>query len=246
MRGMLLKILVERHRLFHHLLVQLRGIQQMESVVAPHGKTEVGNVETGLVAGDGDDISIVHSLPHGWRVLDTRFWDEAELLTREALFHLSDFSHKLRVGLQGLVTLRMLTHIIDFDGLYLGKRRIRLLDLCDDARLGVFDYPVRKVMDTGGIAVDHPMAVTHGLQDILIIQKSKSLAIGTERKGSDGLHQGGAVEFICIDYQLLFVVDLKGVSHVRHIQELTGKEKWEIGGGLCCLASLSKLSILIL
>ena len=69
-RGMLLKILVERHRLFHHLLVQLRGIQQMEPVAAPHGKAEVGNVESGLVAGDGDNVAIMYGLTHGWGVLD--------------------------------------------------------------------------------------------------------------------------------------------------------------------------------
>ena len=83
-RGMLLKILIERHRLFHHLLVQLRGIQQMESVFTPHGKAEVGDVETRLVADDGNDITIVYGLTHGWRVLDFRLGNETELLACQA------------------------------------------------------------------------------------------------------------------------------------------------------------------
>ena len=50
---MLLHVLVERLRFFHHFLMQQRGIEQVQSVLAPHGKAQMGNVESGLVAGDG-------------------------------------------------------------------------------------------------------------------------------------------------------------------------------------------------
>ena len=68
-RGMLLKILIERHGLFDHLLMQLRGIEQMQSVLPPDGKPEMGNVKSGLIAGDGNDVAIMHGLTHRLRVL---------------------------------------------------------------------------------------------------------------------------------------------------------------------------------
>ena len=64
MRGMLLKILIERHGLLDHLLVQLRGIEQMEPVLLPDGKAQMGNVESRLVAGDGNDVAVVNGLTH--------------------------------------------------------------------------------------------------------------------------------------------------------------------------------------
>ena len=78
MRGMLLKILIERHRLLDHLLIQLRGIEQMQSVFVPHGKAQMGNVESGLVAGNGNDVAIVHSLAHGSGILHLRLGDKTE------------------------------------------------------------------------------------------------------------------------------------------------------------------------
>ena len=38
MRRMLLEILPKRHRLFHHLVMQLRGIEQVQTVGMPDGK----------------------------------------------------------------------------------------------------------------------------------------------------------------------------------------------------------------
>ena len=68
MRGMLLEILIECHRLLDHLLMQLRGIQQMKSVVLPYSKSKMSNVETSLLTGDGNNITVFHGLAHGLRI----------------------------------------------------------------------------------------------------------------------------------------------------------------------------------
>ena len=62
MRRMLLQILIERHGLYHHLVVQLRSIEQMQSDLAPEGKAQMGDIESGLIAGDGNDIAIAYHL----------------------------------------------------------------------------------------------------------------------------------------------------------------------------------------
>ena len=229
MRGMLLKILIERHRLLDHLLVQLRGIEQVEPVLLPDGKAQMGNVESGLVAGDGNDVAVVNGLTHRLCILHLPLGDEAELQSTDARLHLADFRHKLRVRLQSLVALGMLTHIVDLDGLYRRKGRIGLLDLTDDARLLIRDYPIGEIMDARGIAVDDAIIVAHVAEVVLVGRESELLLISTARKGCDGLYQCRAVELIDINDKLLLIVDLEGVSHIRHIEQLAGKIEREVG-----------------
>ena len=228
-RGMLREILAERHRLLDDLLVQLRSIEQMQSVLLPYGKAQMGNVETGLIAGDGYDVTIVDGLTHRLCVLYLRLGDEAELLSSDALLRLLDVGHILGVRLQGLVALGMLTHITDLDGLYRRKGWIRLLDLADDAGFLIRDNPIGEIMDARGIAVDNTVIVTHVAEVILVGGKSELLLIGTEREGCDSLHQCGAIELAHIDNQLFLIVDLEGMGHIGHIEELAGKEQREAG-----------------
>ena len=230
-RGMLREILAERHRLLDDLLVQLRGIEQMQSVLLPDGKAQMGNVETGLIAGDGYDVTIVDGLTHRLCVLYLRLGDEAELLSSDALLRLLDVGHILGVRLQGLVALGMLTHITDLDGLYRRKGWIRLLDLADDAGILIRDNPIGEIMDARGIAVDNTVIVTHVAEVILVGGKSELLLIGTKREGCDSLHQCGAIELAHIDDQLFLVVDLEGMGHIGHIEELAGEEQREAGIG---------------
>ena len=199
MRWMLLKILIERHGFLDHLLMQLRGVEQMKSVLLPHGKAEVGNVETGLIAGDGNDIAIVYGLTHGLGVFHLRFGDETELQTRDALFHLLNFRHILRMRLKGLVALGVPTHIIDFDGLLGCKGRIGLLDLTDDAGLLIRYDPIGEIMDARGIAIDDAIAITHIPKGILIGSKGELLAISTQCESGDGLNERRAIELFDID-----------------------------------------------
>ena len=70
MRGVLAEILAECHRLLNHLLVQLRGVKQMKTVFAPHGKTQMSDVETGFLSGNGNNVAIFHGLAHGLRIED--------------------------------------------------------------------------------------------------------------------------------------------------------------------------------
>ena len=97
---MLFHILVERHGLLNDFLVQLRSIEQVQTVLAPHGKTEVGDVESFLVACDGDDITVLNGLTHQFRVFNSRLGDIAIALTRQSLFLLANSRHLFRVFLQ--------------------------------------------------------------------------------------------------------------------------------------------------
>ena len=228
-RGMLREILAERHRLLDDLLVQLRSIEQMQSVLLPYGKAQMGNVETGLIAGDGYDVTIVDGLTHRLCVLYLRLGDEAELLSSDALLRLLDVGHILGVRLQGLVALGMLTHITDLDGLYRRKGWIRLLDLADDAGFLIRDNPIGEIMDARGIAIDNAIIVTHVAEVILVGGKSILLLIGTERESGDGLYECSAVKFFDIDHQLFVIVNLEGMGHIGYIEEFTGEIKGEIG-----------------
>ena len=59
MGAVLLQILVERHGLLHHLLMQHRGIEQMQFAVFPDSKTEVGDIETCFLTGNGNDRDLL-------------------------------------------------------------------------------------------------------------------------------------------------------------------------------------------
>ena len=89
---MLLQVLVERHGLKNHLFVQLRRIEQMQSILLPYGKTQVGYVESGFLTGDGNDIAIVDDLAKKRLITNRLLGDEAILSTRHLLFHLADGS----------------------------------------------------------------------------------------------------------------------------------------------------------
>ena len=59
---MLLHVFIERHGLQHDLLVQLRCIQQVQPVLLPNCKTKMGDIQSWLIARNGDDIAVVYSL----------------------------------------------------------------------------------------------------------------------------------------------------------------------------------------
>ena len=56
---MLLQILIHGHGFDDHLVVQLRCVEQMQTVLAPEGKAQMGDVESGLVACDSNDVAIL-------------------------------------------------------------------------------------------------------------------------------------------------------------------------------------------
>lgn len=59
MRRMLRQILAQGHGLLYHFMVQLRGVEQMKTITKPYGKAKMGDVESWLGAGDGDNVAIV-------------------------------------------------------------------------------------------------------------------------------------------------------------------------------------------
>ena len=112
MSAVLLQILVERHWLFNHLLVQHRGIEQMQTVGLPYGKAEVGDIESRLLTGDGYDVAIIDDLTEQGAVLNGSFGDITEALTCDGLLHLTDGRHIFRMCAKRLITFRMTAHIV--------------------------------------------------------------------------------------------------------------------------------------
>ena len=135
--------------------------------------------------------------------------------------------------LQGLVALRVLTHIVHLDGLNSGKGRIGLLDLCHEARLGVFGDPLGEVMDATRIVVDLAVAIAHSLEGSTIGGIGVFLLIGALREGGHRLNECRAVQFASVHHEPFLVAHLQGMCHVGLANESTGEEQRQIGiGGL--------------
>ena len=57
-----LLVLLEREGLFHYFVAEAGGVHEVElAVLAPHGKSEVGNVEAGLVGDEGHYVAVMHA-----------------------------------------------------------------------------------------------------------------------------------------------------------------------------------------
>ena len=230
MGTVLLQILVERHGLLHHFLVQHRGIEQMQLAVFPHGKAEMGDVETSLLAGDGNNVAIVDGLTQQGLILHHLLRDITETSTRNALLHLTDGSHKFRMLKKRLITLRMPAHIVHVHMLDSRERRIRRLDLRHDARFRILCDPLREVMDTAGVVIDLSMTITHGRERIQIVAPGEEMPIGTECQSRDRLHKCRTIQLTGIHHQPLIVIDLERMGHIGDIQEFPGEEEREVRG----------------
>ena len=130
---MLLQVAIERHRLHDHLMVQFRGIQQVKPVVLPYCKTQMDYIKPRLVAGDGNDVTVVDGLAQQLGVAYGRLGDITELHAAEVLFSLVDAAYEFRMFLQCLIALGMRAHIIDADFLDSRENSLRLLDLCNES-----------------------------------------------------------------------------------------------------------------
>ena len=83
---MLLQILIESHRFLNDLFVYHRRIKQVQTVLLPYSKPQVGNIQSLLLAGDGNDVAIVDSLAQGFRTAAQRtLGNIARLYTTEVL-----------------------------------------------------------------------------------------------------------------------------------------------------------------
>lgn len=238
---MLLQILRKGHGFEHNLLVEHRGIEQVEPVFLPHGEAEVSNVEPFLLAGDGDDVTVAHCLTQQSAVRDNRLGDISELRTRNTLFHPTDITDIFGVFTQGLITIRVRTHVVDIDRLKSLEGRIRCLNLSHDALVCISRDPLGEVMDTAGIAVGPTLPIAHASEGIEVSLPGILATIGTKCEGRDILNERGAVELTGIHNQPLGAELLEGVGHIGYTQELTGKEEWQIRG-LRLLTGLSEQS----
>ena len=153
MRRMLLQILIHGHGFDHHLVMQLRCVEQMQTVLAPEGKSQVGNVESGLVAGDSDDVAILDDCAQQFVIGHSLLGDIAILGTRHLAFHLGDGTNKLRMLAERLIALRMGAHIAYTDILHGCERWIGRLNLGDHTSTGIVGDPLGKVVQARWITI---------------------------------------------------------------------------------------------
>ena len=135
MSGMFLKILVKCHGLFHHPFVQLGGIEQVQTVLTPDGKSQMGNIQAFLVARNGNDVAIVNRFPQELGIPNGRLGYKTPFSACQRLFLPTNVVHPFRMRLQRLVLLWMATHEVYVNVLYCREWRIRLLYLRDDLHL---------------------------------------------------------------------------------------------------------------
>ena len=172
----------------------------METVLSPHGKAQMGNVEARLRAGDGDDVAVVDGSTHGLVVGNVVLGDIAISAPCEGCFLGSNDADHLGVSLKRLVRLRMLTHVVDLDGLNGIEGRRRQTDLADDAPAGVVVNPVGEVMQSAGVAVQLAATIAYLTQMLLEVAVSKPLTVDAERQRRHVLDQRRAVKLARVDH----------------------------------------------
>ena len=200
--------------------MQLRGIEQVESVLLPYGKAQVGDLQPFFLAGNGNDITVLHRLPHQLGILDSKFGDIAERLACERLFLLANFFHQRRVRLQCLITSWMLTHEVDVDVLKSREGRIGPLNLLNESHLLLIQNPVGEIVQSTGIAVQHTLTIAQNAQCLQIVGPLALLLLDTQRQCRYRLDKGSAIQLSGVDHQLFAVVHLQRVCYIRHTLEL--------------------------
>ena len=194
----------------------------MKPVVAPHGKAQVGYVEATLVAGDGNDVAILDGLAQQFCVSDGRLGNVAVGLSRQGFFLLADDGHKFRMGLQGLIGLRMFTHIADGNLLDSRKGRIRLLHLADKAHQLFVDNPVGEIVQPRGIFVEFALTVTQTAEHGQIVVPRSFVVLDAQLQCRHRFDKRGTIKLAGVDHQLFLVVDFQGVSHIGNAHKLSG------------------------
>ena len=230
MGAVLLQVLIERHGLLDHLLMQHRGIEQMQVAVFPDRKTKMSDVETSLLTGDGNDVAIIDGLTEQRLIPNHLLGDITEASACDLLFHLTDGSHILRMRFERLITLRMLTHIVYLDVLDGRERRIRRLDLLHDANLRIQRDPLCEVMDTARVILNSSVTIPHGCERIQIVAPREKMAIGAEGQGCHRFHQRRTIQLTGVHHQPFVIIDFKCMGHIGNPQELSGKEQREVRG----------------
>ena len=170
MRGMLLQILVEGHRFLNDLLVNHRCIKQVQTVLLPYGKPQVGNVQSLLLAGDGNDVAIVDSLTQGFRAAAQRtLRNIARPGTRESLLLLANDRHQFGLCLQRLIGCGVCAHIVHADALDSRKGRIGRLYLADNLHGLLVGNPVGEVVQPRGVVRQDALAIAQRSERLQIV-----------------------------------------------------------------------------
>ena len=120
-----LLVLLEGEGLFHYLVAKTGGVHEVEfAVLAPHGKSKVGNVKAGFVGDEGHYVAVVYATELCAAFAKSRCGYVA-LRARDRLLCLAYVGHELfsfRCA-QGGVVVGMRGH--EVDNLILGGREVR-------------------------------------------------------------------------------------------------------------------------
>ena len=116
--------------------------------------------------------------------------------------------------LQLFVVIRMDRHVVDVDFLGRSEREAVANNLFHQPEAFVVLTPPGEIMEAGGIAVHHAVAVSDLAQMVAEGVKSALVVFVAEIQGEHGLHECGAVQSMDIHDQVLVVAFLKGVAYV--------------------------------
>ena len=228
---MLLQILIHRHGFDHHLVVQLRCVEQMQTILTPEGKTQVGDVESGLVAGDSDDVAILDDRAQQFVIAHSLLGDKAILGSRHLALHLGDIADKLRMFAERLIALRMGAHIAYTDILHGCERWIGRLNLGDHTGKGIVGDPLGEIVQARWVAIDDATTIAQVGKHMLVGKPRVLAVLGAECECSHGFYQCGTVKLTGVYHQSLVLVALECAGHVRYADELLSEVQWQTGGG---------------
>ena len=221
---MLGEILPQRLGLFHHLLVNGRGVEQVQlAVLAPHREAEVGAVEALLVRHDAYQISVAHL----WKGIAPQAriflrYVVAERLAVLGLFKARDAVYPRGAAFEQRVFVGMEAHIINVRQELFRETLALSVHVGHQPVLHRAIRPPREVMQARDVAIGPSAAVAKEHQRAAIVFKASAARPLSGSKCEDGFGERGAVKFFQVDYQPLLLAPFQCGPNVGNAQKLAG------------------------
>lgn len=226
--GVLLHILIKRHRLQHNFLVDAAGIEQMQlPILSPNGKTNMADIKTRLVRRDSQDVAVVDAakylaaVPHPFLIYIIYRGSRCTFL------HLGYKAAFLHIDLQQRIGVGVSAHIGEVE-----------LHRDSDAAVG-YNFanqslpcsrlnPLAEVVIAAAVTINLPILITQRAQPKEEILPALTAVTRCECQGTDILHKRRAVEALQVDGQMfLLAVNLQRLPHVWLVHEQIGVEESE-------------------
>lgn len=222
MLGTTLLVLVESEGFLDDTFMDAAGIEQMETILTPYGETEMGNLETVLIGGHCEDVTIMDELAQQAVLTSMCFGNIAVLQSGEGLFLQPYFGHPLRMTCQRDIGIGVLAHVGGAQGLYSNEGRTVTLYLLYIAKTSVIDDPVTEIMQARSVAIKLTIAVAEHTELTQVVLECLLATGNAEAESYAHLNECSAVQFAGIDDQVLVIrEELQRVGHIGTAQELT-------------------------